>query len=84
MHIAQQGLEEAEQKLQKEKTELDDLEMSETKVGSSKALGEDSDEGENVTEEDKVFQLQLDCRMESILQEALYKCGQFITLLAER
>ncbi|XP_029006581.1 limbin-like isoform X2 [Betta splendens] len=78
------GLEEAEQELQNEKTELDNLEMCKTKVGSNETLGEDSDEGENATEEDKVFQLQEDCRMGSILQEALYKCGQLITLLAER
>ncbi|KAG7229732.1 hypothetical protein INR49_012528 [Caranx melampygus] len=65
----------------KEKTELDSLEMSqEARVQSS----EDSDEREQDNEEERMFQLQQDCRMTSILQEALYKCDQVITLLAER
>lgn len=63
---------------------MDGLEMSKEKVGTNKTLREDSDEREDDSEEDKVFQLQQDCRMVSILQDALYKAGQFITLLAER
>ncbi|XP_026204881.1 limbin isoform X2 [Anabas testudineus] len=72
------GLEEAAQQLQKERTKLDDAEVS--KVASNKTLQDDCDEGED----DEVFQLQQDCRMVSILQEALYKCDEFIILLARR
>ncbi|XP_029358856.1 limbin [Echeneis naucrates] len=78
------GLEEAEQQLQNDKTELDILEMSEARVESNKTGTEDSDEREEDCEEKGVFQLQQDCRMTSILQEALYKSDQVITLLAER
>uniref|UniRef100_A0A3P8RZM6 EvC ciliary complex subunit 2 n=1 Tax=Amphiprion percula TaxID=161767 RepID=A0A3P8RZM6_AMPPE len=62
------GLEEAEQQLQKERSELDSLLASQPR---------DSEEG-------NVFQLQLDCRMTFILQEAFCKCEQVITLMAER
>lgn len=55
---------------------MDDLEMS--KVESNKTLRDDSDE----VEDDKVSRQ--DCRMVSILQEALYKCDEYITLLAKR
>ncbi|XP_026163796.1 limbin isoform X2 [Mastacembelus armatus] len=74
------GLEEAEQQLQKERTELGSLD----RVRSNKTHGQDSDEGEDDGEKAKVFWLQQDCRMVSVLQEALYKCGQIISLLAER
>lgn len=74
--ISPQGLEEAQQQLQKERTELGDLEMS--KVASNKPLRRDSDE----VESDKVFQQ--DCRMVCILQEALYKCDEHISLSAKR
>lgn len=79
-----QGLEEAEQQLQKERTELDGMQMSRPRVESNPTQREDSDEGEEESEEDRLFQLQQDCRMTSILQEALYKSDQVITLLAER
>ncbi|XP_071350380.1 limbin-like [Trachinotus anak] len=78
------GLEETEQQLQKERSELDGLEMSQARVESKKTCREDSDEREEDNEEERVFELQQDCRMTSILQEALYKCDQVITLLAER
>ncbi|TDH14112.1 hypothetical protein EPR50_G00042300 [Perca flavescens] len=76
------GLEEAEQELQKERTKLDGLQMSRPRVRSNPTRRDDSGEGES--EEERPFQLQQDCRMTSILQEALYKRDQVITLLAER
>lgn len=63
---------------------MDSLEMSQARVESHKTRREDSDEREEDNEEEGVFQLQQECRMTSILQEALYKCDQVITLLAER
>ncbi|XP_075952025.1 limbin-like [Anarhichas minor] len=68
------GLEEAEQQLHKERTER-------SRVESSPAQRGDSEEG---SEEERLFQLQQDCRMTSILQEALYKSDQITALLAER
>lgn len=58
--------------------------MSQFRVESNPAQREDSDEGEEESEEERLFQLQQDCRMTSILQEALYKCDEVIALLAER
>ncbi|XP_031703607.1 limbin [Anarrhichthys ocellatus] len=68
------GLEEAEQQLHKERTER-------SRVESNPAQRGDSEEG---SEEERLFQLQQDCRMTSILQEALYKSDQITALLAER
>lgn len=79
-----QGLEEAERQLEKEKTELDSLQVSQASAESSKTNQEDSDEGEEDGEEENVFKLQPDCRMASILQEALYKCEQVIALMTQR
>ncbi|XP_069567455.1 limbin-like [Brachyistius frenatus] len=78
------GLEEAEHQLQKERTELDSLWVSRPRVESRKTHHEDSDEGEEEWEEENIFELHPDCRMTSILQEALYKCEQVVTLMAER
>ncbi|XP_018533140.1 LOW QUALITY PROTEIN: limbin [Lates calcarifer] len=78
------GLEEAEQQLQRERTELDSQEMSQATVESNSTCRQDSDERKDDNEEQSVFRLQQDCRMTVILQEALYKCDQVITLLAER
>ncbi|XP_042367287.1 limbin-like isoform X2 [Plectropomus leopardus] len=78
------GLEEAEQRLQKERAELEGLKMSPSRVESNPTQREDSDEGEEESEEERLFQLQQDCRMTSILQEALYKSDQVMVLLAER
>ncbi|XP_044036940.1 limbin-like isoform X2 [Siniperca chuatsi] len=78
------GLDEAEQQLQKERTELDGRQMSPFRVESNPTQREDSDKGEEGSEAERLFQLQQDCRMTSILQEALYKCEEVITLLAER
>lgn len=67
-----QGLEEAEQQLLKDRTELSSLAVS---------------PGRTVVEhgeEERVFQLQQDCRMTSILQEALYKSDQVTAILTER
>ncbi|XP_076005966.1 limbin-like [Genypterus blacodes] len=83
------GLEEAEQQLQRERTELATLQPG---VESSRAPRGDSGEGEEESEEEqeeqeeerRLFKLQQDCRMASIIQEALYKCEQVITLLADR
>ncbi|KAM6946918.1 limbin-like isoform 1-T1 [Lycodopsis pacificus] len=68
------GLEEAEQQLHKERTER-------SRVESSPAQRGHSEEG---SEEERLFQLQQDCRMTSILQEALHKSDQITALLAER
>ncbi|KAK2862379.1 hypothetical protein Q5P01_001912 [Channa striata] len=78
------SLEEAEQQLQKDKTDLDGLQLSKAKFTSNKTHQEDSGDRGDDSEEDKVFQLQQDCRMVVILQDALYKCHQLIPLLAER
>lgn len=78
------GLEQAEQQHQKEKEELDSLKMSKSKIKSSPTQSEDSDEGEEESEEERLFQLQQDWRMTSILQEALYKCEEVNSMLAER
>ncbi|KAL7408081.1 hypothetical protein ABVT39_017838 [Epinephelus coioides] len=78
------GLEEAEQQLQRERTELEGRQMSRPRVESSPTQREDSDEGEEESEDERLFQLQQDCRMTTILQEALYKSDQVIAVLAER
>ncbi|XP_034539424.1 limbin-like isoform X2 [Notolabrus celidotus] len=78
------GLEEAEHQHQKEKAELDSLKMCKSKVKSNPTQSEDADEGEEESEEDRLFQLQQDCRMTSILQEALHKCEEVNLVLAER
>uniref|UniRef100_A0A3Q1EHV5 EvC ciliary complex subunit 2 n=3 Tax=Acanthochromis polyacanthus TaxID=80966 RepID=A0A3Q1EHV5_9TELE len=78
------GLEEAEQQLQKERSELDGLQATQPRVESGKGHQEDSDAAEEDSEEGNVFQLQLDCRMTFILQEAFCKCEQVIALMAER
>lgn len=75
------GLEEAEQQLQKEVTVLDGLQMSPSRVPTQR---EDPDEGEGESEEERMFQVQRDCRMTFILQGALYKSDQVLALLAER
>lgn len=77
-----QALEEAEQQLQKERTELDGLLKSQSSLQSDPTQG--SDEGEEESEEEKLFQVYQDCRMTSILQSALYKQEEVITLLTER
>lgn len=59
---------------------MDSLQMSQ----SNPTQREDSDEGEEESVEGRLFQLRQDCRMTSILQEALYKCDEVITLLAQR
>lgn len=73
-----QALEEAEQRLQKERTELEDLLTS--RAGRKSDPAADSDE----REEERLFQVQRDCRMASIIQDALYKREQVISLLTER
>ncbi|CAN9512398.1 unnamed protein product [Ophioblennius macclurei] len=69
------GLEEAEQQLQKERSELD---------GSPK--DEDSDEGDQRQEEEEenLFRLQPDYRMATIIQESFYKREQVVAVTAER
>ncbi|XP_067360370.1 limbin-like isoform X2 [Channa argus] len=78
------GLEEAEQQLQKDRTELGSLQLSKAKFASNTTHQEESEDRWDNSEEDEMFQLQQDCRMVVILQDALYKCDQLITLLAER
>nr|XP_046240301.1 limbin-like isoform X2 [Scatophagus argus] len=76
------GLEEAEQQLQKERTEMGGLRVYQSRVESN--AGQNCDEGEEENEEERLFQVRQDCRMTSILQEALYKREEVDTLLAER
>eukprot|EP00064_Thunnus_orientalis_P006261 superscaffoldBa00000646_g6277 len=78
------GLEEAEQQLQKERTDFSSLEISPLRLKTNQTHRDNSDEGDEGSEEERLFQLRQDCRMVFILQEALYKCNQVITLLAER
>ncbi|XP_073323560.1 limbin-like [Pagrus major] len=78
------GLEEAEQQLQKERTELDGLQMSQSRVKSIPMQRDESDEGEEESEEERLFLVRQDCRMMSILQEALYKREEVVTWSAER
>lgn len=58
--------------------------MSQSSIKSNPTQKEDYDEGEEDSEQERLFQLRQDCRMTSILQEALYKCEEVFTLLAER
>ncbi|XP_005731372.1 limbin isoform X2 [Pundamilia nyererei] len=78
------GLEEAEQQLQEERTTLDSLQMSQPTIKSSKTHQDDSGVGDENCEQETVFQLQTDCRMGAILQDALYKHEQVTSLMAER
>lgn len=73
-----QALEEAERRLQKERTELEDLLTS--RAGPQWPPGADPDQ----RDQDRLFQVQRDCRMASIIQDALYKREQVVLLLAER
>lgn len=59
---------------------MDGLQMSQS---NATQRGE-CDEAEEESEEAGLFELRQDCRMTSILQEALYKCEEVIALLAER
>uniref|UniRef100_H3D093 EvC ciliary complex subunit 2 n=1 Tax=Tetraodon nigroviridis TaxID=99883 RepID=H3D093_TETNG len=72
------ALEEAEQRLQKKRTELEELLTS--RAGPKSDPAADCDE----REEERLFQVQRDCLMASIVQDALYKREQVILLLAER
>ncbi|XP_004545244.2 limbin isoform X2 [Maylandia zebra] len=78
------GLEEAEQQLQEERTTLDSLQMSQPTIKSSKTHQDDSGVGDENCEQETVFQLQTDCRMGAILQDALYKREKVTSLMAER
>lgn len=73
-----QALEEAEQRLQKERTQLEDLLTS--RAGPRPDPGSGSDQ----REQERLFQVQRDSRMASIIQDALYKREQVTLLLAER
>lgn len=73
-----------EQQLQKERTDFYSLKMSPLRLKANQTHQDNSDVGEESGEEERLFQLRQDCRMMFILQEALYKCDQVITLLAER
>lgn len=73
-----QALKEAEQELQKERTELDSLLISQSKAASNPK--QDSDEGE----EEGLFRVQCDWQMASIIQSALFKREEVVALLAEK
>lgn len=77
------GLEEAEQQLQMERKELDGVQMSQPGAASSQ-IHQDCSEVEEQSEDDDVFQLQADRRMEAIVHEALHKREQVLTLMLER
>ncbi|CAG01862.1 unnamed protein product [Tetraodon nigroviridis] len=64
------ALEEAEQRLQKKRTELEELLTS--RAGPKSDPAADCDE----REEERLFQVQRDCLMASIVQDALYKREQ--------
>ncbi|XP_011473913.1 limbin isoform X3 [Oryzias latipes] len=68
--------------LQQEKDELV-LQSCESAAPSSQCCHKVS-EGEERSEEDEGFQLRSDATMTSVLQEALHKCEQVLTLMAER
>lgn len=70
-----QALEEAEQQLQREGTELEGLLTAQAGLRATHSVGE---------EEERLFHVQRDCRMASIVQDALYKREQVLSLLAER
>ncbi|KAM4741101.1 limbin-like [Anableps anableps] len=72
------SLEEAEQQLLSERTELDRLGVPSHKIHKEGYAGEEA------SEEDNVFELQPDCSMTSILQEALHKSEQVTALTFER
>lgn len=70
-----QALEEAEQQLQRERTELEGLLTAQAGLRATDSVGE---------EEQRLFHVQRDCRMASLVQDALYKREQVLSLLAER
>lgn len=70
-----QALEEAEQQLQRERAELEGLLTAQAGLRATDSVGE---------EEEGLFHVQRDCRMASIVQDALYKREQVLSLLAER
>lgn len=72
-----QALEEAEQQLQRERTELEGLLTAQARLRATESVGEEE-------EEERLFHVQRDCRMASIVQDALYKQEQVLSLLAER
>eukprot|EP00066_Takifugu_rubripes_P023200 XP_011612466.1 PREDICTED: limbin isoform X1 [Takifugu rubripes] len=69
------ALEEAEQQLQRERAELQGLLTAQAGPRATDSGGE---------EEERLFHVQRDCRMASIIQDALYKREQVLALLAER
>lgn len=77
------ALEEAEEQIQKEWTEeLDGLAKRRPVAESN--LAEQSDGGEEGTEEEKLLEVQQECRMTAIVQEALSKRDEVVALLTER
>lgn len=77
-------MEEAERQLQKERTELDELQTPQSRVESKPVRGDGSDVGKNESQEERLFQVHQGCRMVSILQEALYRHEEAMTLFAKR
>lgn len=71
-----QGLEEAEEQLQ---AHFNSPDITQPKVDPNKT----SQAGSEGVDE-KLFEVQQDCRMVAILQEALHKCEQVMAVLAER
>lgn len=78
-----QALEEAEEQIQKEGTEeLDGPAKRRPAVESN--LAAQSDGGEEGTEEEKLLEVQQECRMTAIVQEALSKRDEVVAVLTER
>ncbi|KAM9408114.1 limbin-like [Pholidichthys leucotaenia] len=78
------GLLKAEQQLQEEMTELSILPISSSILEFGNKCRNDTDEQVEESEEENLFYLQPECRMASLIQDALNKCEQVITLMAER
>lgn len=75
-----QALEEAEEQMQREwREELDGLNERRPAVESSLAA-----QSEGGGEEERLLEVQQECRMTAIVQEALSKRDEVVTLLTER
>ncbi|XP_045079741.1 limbin isoform X2 [Coregonus clupeaformis] len=82
------GLEEAELQLQREHAELESLETGPTRLTQNRPPKDpdhsDHEEEEGDEEEGRLFHIECDSRMATILHEALYKCDQVTGLQTER
>lgn len=70
--------------LQRERAEMDCLESGQPQDNPLRDPDDSDEEEEDEGEEERLFYVQCDCRMATILQEALYKCDQVTSLMNER